>query len=94
LSYEKLADKLRETDPAANKGSAVKKINNLRSSFRKEMKKVKASLHSEAGEDEVYKPHLWYYDVVIFNRSGNSMSYSDKHGRHGTELDLSELVNS
>jgi hypothetical protein len=25
------------------------------------MKSVKASLDSGAGEDEVYKPHLWYY---------------------------------
>jgi hypothetical protein len=45
LTYEKSAEKLREKDPAANKESVVKKIN-LRSSLRKEMKKVKATLQS------------------------------------------------
>jgi hypothetical protein len=46
LTYEKSAEKLREKAPAANKKSVVKKINNLRSSFRKEIKKVKATLQS------------------------------------------------
>jgi hypothetical protein len=96
LAYEKLAEKLREKDPAANKGSVVKKINNLRSSFRKEMKKVKASLHSGAGEDEVYKPHLWYYDLLLFltNQETPRDTVTNMDDSDGIEIEVSELVNS
>ncbi|XP_071056913.1 uncharacterized protein [Onthophagus taurus] len=44
----------------------VKKINNLRSAYRKEMKKVIASKRTGAGEDEVYIPNLWYYEYLTF----------------------------
>ena len=42
-AYGKLVNKLREIDPSANKDTVVKKINNLRSSYNKELKKVQAS---------------------------------------------------
>lgn len=62
---EKLLKKLREIEPTANKESAVKKINNIRSAFRKEVKKVKEILKSGAGEED-YKPHLWYFALLNF----------------------------
>jgi hypothetical protein len=37
-AYKVLVDKLKESEPDANKDLVVKKINNLRSSFRKEKK--------------------------------------------------------
>ena len=40
-AYGKLVNKLREIDPSANKDTVVKKINNLRSSYNKELKKCK-----------------------------------------------------
>lgn len=57
-AYDVLVNKMQEVDPNATRESVVKKINNLRSAYRKEMKKVIASKRSGAGEDEVYIPNL------------------------------------
>ncbi|XP_021922279.1 uncharacterized protein LOC110831041 isoform X2 [Zootermopsis nevadensis] len=53
-------------DPAANKETVQKKINSLRSCFRKEHNKVKASQKSGSGQYEVHVPKLWYYDHMLF----------------------------
>uniref|UniRef100_A0A1B6FVI6 MADF domain-containing protein n=1 Tax=Cuerna arida TaxID=1464854 RepID=A0A1B6FVI6_9HEMI len=39
-SYKRLVEKVKEIDPAANKAVVTRKINSLRSAFRKELKKV------------------------------------------------------
>lgn len=64
LAYEKLVGKLREVDPTADRGAAVKKINNLRSAYRKEAKKVSDS--KRAGAGSVYTPKLWYFHRLSF----------------------------
>lgn len=61
-AYELLADKLREVDPTADRNTVVRRINSLRSSWRKEMKKVAASKNCE----DVYKPRLWYFELFTF----------------------------
>lgn len=65
-AYKILQEKLKEVDPDANKDCVIKKINNMRSSFRKELKKVKDSMKTGSGSDEVYQPKLWYYDSLMF----------------------------
>ncbi|KAJ8981612.1 hypothetical protein NQ317_011894 [Molorchus minor] len=50
----------------ANKDFVFKKIQNMRSAFRKESKKVAASKKSGAVGVEVYQPALWYYKNLIF----------------------------
>ena len=65
-AYEKLVTKLKEKDENGNRDSVVKKINTLRSSFRKECKKVSASMKSGAAADAVYRPCLWYYELLLF----------------------------
>lgn len=65
-AYELLVEKLRERESNADREMVAKKINNLRSSFRKEVKKVESSMESGASEDELYKPSLWYYDRLLF----------------------------
>lgn len=65
-AYEKLSTKLREIEADASKESVVKKINSLRTCFRKEYRKVIASEKSGAGIDDVYIPTLWYYDLLLF----------------------------
>jgi len=65
-AYEKLISKLREVEPNADRETAVKKINNIRSSYRRELKKVKQSMHSGAGSDDVYSPTLWYFPLLSF----------------------------
>ena len=52
LAYEHLKIKLKEI---------VKKINSVRSCFRKELQKVNDSKTFGAGADDTYTPSLWYF---------------------------------
>ncbi|XP_018577741.1 uncharacterized protein LOC108916036 [Anoplophora glabripennis] len=65
-AYQKLIEKLKEAKADANRDFVIKKINSLRSSYRKEKKKVSESLKSGAGTEDVYTPTLWYYDLFKF----------------------------
>lgn len=64
--YDLLLTKIQSVDPTANRDTVTKKINNLRSSFRKEFKKVTVSKVSGASADDIYKPKLWYYNELLF----------------------------
>jgi CO dehydrogenase/acetyl-CoA synthase gamma subunit (corrinoid Fe-S protein) len=64
-AYNVLIEKLKPLEPDAVRDS-VKKINNLRSTFRKELKKVNDSKRSSAGSDDVYVPSLWYFNELMF----------------------------
>ena len=65
-AYTKLVEKLKESEPDADKDAVVKKINNLRSNHRKDKKKYEASLKSGTSPDNVYEPSLWYYHLFDF----------------------------
>lgn len=62
-AYKKLIQKLQEFDPDANRMSVVKKINSLRTNFRKEIRKIK---ESKRNDGEQYKPTLWYFEKLRF----------------------------
>ena len=66
LPYEQLTTKLREIDPDANKEKVAKKMNSLRSCFRKELKMVNYSKTSGAGADDTYTLSLWYFQELLF----------------------------
>jgi len=53
-------------DPTATKEIVVKKIDSLRSNFRKEFKKIKDSKRSGSGTDNLYTTKLWYFDKLQF----------------------------
>lgn len=65
-AYILLIEKLKEIDTSATKSVVVKKINNLRSSYQKELKKVKESTRTGLGADDVYQPKLWYLNMLSF----------------------------
>lgn len=65
-AYLQLVQKLNEVENNPTKDGVVKKINSLRTCFRKEYRKVLASEKSGAGTDDLYKPSLWYYDLLLF----------------------------
>lgn len=65
-AYTLLLEKYREYDDKATKATVKSKINSLRSTYKKEYKKVKDSEKSGAGNEEIYKPSLWYYDLLSF----------------------------
>ncbi|KAJ8943799.1 hypothetical protein NQ318_012444 [Aromia moschata] len=65
-AYEILIEKFKEIDASANKETVTKKINSLRTVYKKEVAKVIASTKSGTGEDDIYKPSLWYFDKLEF----------------------------
>ena len=65
-SYETVIGKVQAVEPDAMRDTVVKKINNSRSTFRKEYKKVVKSQVSGAGAEEMYAPRLWYYNQLLF----------------------------
>lgn len=65
-AYNRLVEKYKIIDPNANRDIVVKKINNLRTAYKKELNKMKQSIKSGAGTDELYTPHLWYFDLLKF----------------------------
>jgi len=66
--YVQLTNKLKEIDPTADINTTKKKINTLRSNYRRELKKVEASKNSGAGIDDVYLPSVWYFNELEFLR--------------------------
>lgn len=65
-AYEILVEKMRSVDESANRETVVKKINSMRTTYRKELKKVLDSERSGTGTDDVHVPHLWYYELLSF----------------------------
>ncbi|KAE9543690.1 hypothetical protein AGLY_002086 [Aphis glycines] len=66
--YIKLTEKLKEIDPSADINTTKKKLNTLRSNYRRELKKVIASKKSGAGTDDIYLPSVWYFEELEFLR--------------------------
>ncbi|XP_068206996.1 uncharacterized protein [Palaemon carinicauda] len=87
--YNMLVMKLKQKDECATKDTVARKINNLRSAFRKEHKKVMRSLRSAASDDEVYEPSLWYYKKLLFLQGEETKDDSISEGKE----DLSRLSN-
>lgn len=61
-AYQILINKCKEIEPNCDKETIVRKINSLRTCYRKEFRKVKRAQRS----GELYKPRLWYYDLLSF----------------------------
>lgn len=66
--YVQLTNKLKEIDPTAHINKTKKKINTLRSNYRRELKKILMSEKSGAGADDIYLPSVWYFEQLEFLR--------------------------
>jgi len=73
LAYEEMVKKYKEFDPSADRNTFVKKINALRTVYKKELSRVNNSLKSGAGADEIYKPSLWYFNLLHFLNDRDSV---------------------
>ncbi|XP_046810486.1 uncharacterized protein LOC124420698 isoform X1 [Lucilia cuprina] len=60
--YTKLVAKLKEIYPDADREMVVRKINNFRTSYRKELRRKRESQRY----GRVHKPTLWYFDCLSF----------------------------
>ncbi|PIO36736.1 hypothetical protein AB205_0130630, partial [Aquarana catesbeiana] len=65
-SLEKLLQFVKTQVPNADIEFVERKIGNLRSTYRKELNKVQASMGSGAAAEDVYVPSLWYYNRMQF----------------------------
>ena len=55
-----------QVESDADRDVVTKKINSLRSSYRKEKKKLTESMKSGAGADDIHVPTLWYFNLLQF----------------------------
>ncbi|KAI5734707.1 hypothetical protein M8J77_009713 [Diaphorina citri] len=80
-AYDLMVEKLREVDPEATRDVVTKKINSLRSSYRKERKKVLDSL-SDPNTVDVHVPSLWYYELLT-----SFLADQDNYSLPGSHMD-------
>lgn len=64
--YGQLLYRYKFYSPYATIEEVKKKINILRTCYRRETKKIKQSIEDGYVGDDVYKPSLWYYDELKF----------------------------
>ncbi|XP_063623117.1 uncharacterized protein LOC134795217 [Cydia splendana] len=69
-AYEILVRKWKEVEPSADRDFVMNKINNMRSVYRRELKKINTEYSecSGMGSDEVPSPSLWYFHLLDFLR--------------------------
>lgn len=65
-SWDCLVQKCKEILPNAEEKCVKAKIDSMRASFRRELKKVTSSKSTGKGLDDIYQPSLWYYDLLMF----------------------------
>ncbi|GIX79232.1 MADF domain-containing protein [Caerostris extrusa] len=67
VAYRRMVAKLREIYPNADVEMVKRKINALRTNYRKELRKVEASKErNHLTGEPVYVPSLWYYELFHF----------------------------
>ncbi|XP_061721020.1 uncharacterized protein LOC133527845 [Cydia pomonella] len=76
----KLTELVQEYDPAATKVHILRKIESLRACVRREYKKVQDSRAKATSSDQIYVPHLWYYDMFTFVFGEDGSNYKTKPG--------------
>lgn len=68
-ALDKLVSIYSKSKPGANRADVRRKINILRSNYRKELKKIEDSKRSGTGADEVYTPTSWvFYSLQFINK--------------------------
>ncbi|XP_061725760.1 uncharacterized protein LOC133531513 isoform X3 [Cydia pomonella] len=80
-AWGELTKILKKLDEDANVSSAKKKVDNLRSAYFREVRKVRASKLKARDEKDVFHPNLWYYKLMCFlgpssRSSQQPMSYT------------------
>lgn len=65
-AYDELLLLFKSVDKEATIDFVKNKINNIKSAFRKKLKKVKESKRSGSSSDDVHTPSLWYFDSLLF----------------------------
>ncbi|KAJ0174282.1 hypothetical protein K1T71_010428 [Dendrolimus kikuchii] len=78
----KLTELVQEHDSSATRVHVLRKLESMRSCVRREYKKVQESRHNATCEDDIYTPHLWYYDIFPFiYKYEQEMDFKSKGGK-------------
>ncbi|KAG8309602.1 hypothetical protein J6590_081663 [Homalodisca vitripennis] len=65
-AHGSLLEIYKKFQPNATIDLLKKKIENLKCSFRRELRKVRASETTGAGSSQIYTPRLWFYELMSF----------------------------
>lgn len=82
IAYDKLLACYQRIDPTANVDSMRRRMNGIRTCYRRELRKVEHSEMTAQSADNVYVPHLWYYSELSFLR-GHELRTPSKTGGDG-----------
>nr|XP_029724127.1 uncharacterized protein LOC115264524 [Aedes albopictus] len=77
--------------PKATIEQLKSRINNIRTCYRRELKKISDSEKSGAGTDEVYVPSLWYFEHLSFLKDQEETVQGTSSMDSGDEGDLDQL---
>ncbi|XP_055839995.1 uncharacterized protein LOC129907696 [Episyrphus balteatus] len=66
--YETLLHRMLPADPLLTMNDLKKKLANIRTCYRRELKKIENSIKMGASGDDVYVPTLWYFKQMEFLR--------------------------
>ncbi|RZC27646.1 uncharacterized protein BDFB_006597 [Asbolus verrucosus] len=89
-AYEVLVKKCQQYYPEADEDFVRMKIDSMRSTFRKERRKVLNSKENSKNPEDVYKPSLWYYELLLFTAGEEAENESNTNS--GTEKDEMSTV--
>ncbi|XP_034482582.1 uncharacterized protein LOC117788036 [Drosophila innubila] len=76
-AYEKLLVCYKKIDPQANVDTMRRRMNGIRTCFRRELRKVEMSELRAKKTSDIYVPHLWYFNELIFLRNDSSEMRAD-----------------
>lgn len=68
----KLLDIFKQLKPDATIKDVRKKVNTLRSNYRRELNKIKASKRTGSGTEDVYTPSSWVFHALSFLQDNES----------------------
>ena len=91
-AYAELLANIKIVNPMCSLEILKKKLNTLRSQYRKELKLMNASRKSGAGTDEVYVPKLWCFNELRFLDDGETQRESTSNMDHLDEVSSCVLL--
>ncbi|XP_030382412.1 uncharacterized protein LOC115629943 isoform X1 [Scaptodrosophila lebanonensis] len=88
-SYQRLLDHMRTHEPSANIHTLKRKINNFRTSYRRELRKMRRC-KANGTDEEQYVPTLWYFKELDFLYDMELMDDTDYLGGPDTENEVEQ----
>lgn len=78
----------------ADEAFVKRKINNLRTAFRRELNKVRSSKSTGTSADDIYVPSLWYFDLMSFTTEDETGRLGISSLDDGMEFKVSKLFST